>query len=363
MRKVLLIGPYPPPFGGLAVQLCQWQRYLASSNEYQCEVLNIGEGRTTPLEGCRPVTSEWHFVQQVTRYSRQGYLLHLLTNGHNRKSWLSCLVCAAAGLLNGRRTVLVLGSGNTANYLSRTGFADGTMARLAIKLAGHMICRNESARRVLMEMGAQDSRISIMPGFLGVGDASDQTVPSHVRQFMNDHAPVLGATASSDPEYGIPLMIDALASLRDHHPKAGLVLMGPHRGQVEQQYGPLPDYILVTGGLPHDAVMATMQHLHIFLRPTSFDGDSISVREALSMGIPVVASNVGFRPEGVVLFPSGELSGFVESILRLLSHPLRRFDGRPHQQSETGDRLLALYDQLFVSGSKSDRTHVAIGRV
>jgi glycosyltransferase involved in cell wall biosynthesis len=358
MRKVLLIGPYPPPFGGLAVQLCQWARHLATTREYQCEVLNIGEGRATPLEGCLSTTSEWHFVQQLTRYSRQGYLLHLLTNGHNRKSWLSCLTCAAAGLLNSRRTVLVLGSGNTANYLSHAGFTDGRVARLAIKLAGHMICRSESTQRALIDMGAQESRISIMPGFLGVGYSSDQAVPSHVRQFLNDHDPVLGATASNDPEYGIPLMMDALARLRMHHPQAGLVVMGPCPEEVRWRYGPVPKYMLVAGGLPHDAVIVTMKCLRIFLRPTLFDGDSISVREALAMGIPVVASNVGLRPEGVILFPVGDLDGLVETLLMTLSRNRQRVDCVDTQQSATRDQILALYDRLFAADSSNGQTHV-----
>ena len=363
MRKVLLIGPYPPPFGGLAVQLCQWQRYLAAKEEYQCEVLNIGEGRSTPIDGCLPVRNEWHFVRQVVGYSRRGYLLHVLTNGHNRKSWLSCLVCAAAGLLNGRRTILVLGSGDTARYLSQADVVDRLIARAAMKLAGHVICRNETVGNALVEMGTHPDRLSLMPGFLGADHSREQSLPVSVQEFMTDHDPVLGATASIDPEYGIPLMIKALAGLLMCFPKAGLVLMGPSREQVEQRYGPVPANILVTGGLPHAAVMATMQGLRIFLRPTLFDGDSISVREALALGVPVVASNVGLRPEGVTLFPVGELKGMSDSILNVLRGSIQVSYPQESLQTTTADQLLLLYDKLFMSDAGNDQEHVAAERI
>lgn len=43
----------------------------------------------------------------------------------------------------------------------------------------------------------------------------------------------------------------------------------------------------------------------LFLRPTTTDGDSVSVREALYFGCPVIASDVVPRPAGVMTFPLG----------------------------------------------------------
>jgi glycosyltransferase involved in cell wall biosynthesis len=56
----------------------------------------------------------------------------------------------------------------------------------------------------------------------------------------------------------------------------------------------------------------------VFVRPTFTDGDSISVREALSLGIPVIASDCVERPDGVVLFKTGnagDLSGKLQCAL------------------------------------------------
>ena len=39
----------------------------------------------------------------------------------------------------------------------------------------------------------------------------------------------------------------------------------------------------------------------VFLRPTSWDGDSVIVREALALGARVIASDLAPRPAGVEL--------------------------------------------------------------
>jgi glycosyltransferase involved in cell wall biosynthesis len=57
-----------------------------------------------------------------------------------------------------------------------------------------------------------------------------------------------------------------------------------------------------------------------FLRPTLCDGDSLTVREALELGVPVVASDAVRRPAGAALFRSGD----AEDLSRALREVLER---------------------------------------
>jgi glycosyltransferase involved in cell wall biosynthesis len=52
----------------------------------------------------------------------------------------------------------------------------------------------------------------------------------------------------------------------------------------------------------------------VFVRPTLKDGDSISVREALVLGVPVVASRVGSRPPGTILFHPGNVEDMLSKV-------------------------------------------------
>ena len=62
-----------------------------------------------------------------------------------------------------------------------------------------------------------------------------------------------------------------------------------------------------------------MARSDVFLRPALEDGDSISVREALAMGIPVVASRVGTRPPGTILFRKGDKTDLVDKLESVLA--------------------------------------------
>jgi glycosyltransferase involved in cell wall biosynthesis len=75
---------------------------------------------------------------------------------------------------------------------------------------------------------------------------------------------------------------------------------------------------------------------------TFSDGDAISVREAIALGTPVVASDVVSRPTETVCFKTGDAQDLVSKIECLLSGAARR----PRTAELLGNgihRLLELY--------------------
>lgn len=57
----------------------------------------------------------------------------------------------------------------------------------------------------------------------------------------------------------------------------------------------------------------------VYIRPTCTDGDSLAVREALDMGVKVVASDVSYRPEGVVKYIYGNMDDLVSKTMTTLN--------------------------------------------
>jgi glycosyltransferase involved in cell wall biosynthesis len=66
--------------------------------------------------------------------------------------------------------------------------------------------------------------------------------------------------------------------------------------------------------MPHAVTMRATVECDAMLRTTLYDGDSVSVREALYLGTPVIATDNGMRPEGVVLIPAQDPKRLVEAI-------------------------------------------------
>jgi glycosyltransferase involved in cell wall biosynthesis len=80
----------------------------------------------------------------------------------------------------------------------------------------------------------------------------------------------------------------------------------------------------------------------VFVRPTLEDGDSTSVREALSLGVPVVASRIGTRPAGAILFQPGNVGEMLSKVELALA--IER--GAEAPAAGCMDRLMEIYRQV-----------------
>ena len=346
MRRILLVGDFPPPWGGISTQIATLQdRLLARGDEVV--VLDIGRHRRRARPGCLPARGATHFATTVVQHARRGFTVHLHTNGHNAKSWLATFACAVAGAGAGRHTVVSLGSGLMPSFLRRASALVRALARTSLRTAGACIVRNESAHAALVNLGADPAKLRVLSGFYGVAPQDIGPVPRAAARVRRGHRPLIGVIATPGPEYGLALAVDAAARLRPRYPELGLVLLGPDC---------LPDghpiWTFPLGELDRPALLAAMRSLDVFVRPTYFDGDASSVREALAMGVRVVASDEELRPAGVHTFPKGDADALATAIERaLMAMPVKA-------TSSSLAALLEIYDALPLGGVCTTRPSV-----
>jgi glycogen synthase len=356
--KVLLVGPYPPPYGGNAIQMCAWLRCLAEIGSYECCVLNIGESRRGQIEGCISVYGLVDLLKKLWGFAHEGYIIHLHTNGHNFKSWLMTLACVALGMPHGKRTVVAFGSGDAPHYI-REAWLIRPLIKLCLCLAGWFICMNEPMRVALIQAGARPDRISIVHGFFGINSTDTVELPTKLSEYVASHYPLLGATVyvpesgTLYQEYGIDLLVKAIGNLRTVYPHIGTIIMGPTE-DARKQIGELrsdDQSVMFTGPLPHDLAQAAIKRLTVFVRPTFTDGDSISVREALALQVPVVASDTDYRPEGVTIFKKGDLDDLLVKVSEVMRNPRAAVVHAPESQASSIESLLEVYRNVAMTGA------------
>jgi glycogen(starch) synthase len=337
VRRVLLVGDYPPPYGGLSVQIAALRRRLAARGDTEVAVLDIGVRRRERRPGCLPARGPVDFGATIVAHARRGFTPHLHTNGHNRRSWIVTAGCVTAAAVGGRRPVVSLGSGRMPAFLSAASPAIRALARASLAAARTVIVRNERARMALIALGVVPAKLVILPGFYGVGGEEIGQLPADMAGFRRRHEPLIGAISTQGPEYGITLLIDAAARLRPAHPRLGVVLVGPDRFEDG-----CPPWVLGIGEQERPELLAVMRVLDVFVRPTYLDGDASSVREALALGVRVVASDTDFRPDGVWRFPVGDADALAARIDAALAAPPARVE------TTSLPALLAVYDGLPV---------------
>lgn len=350
LKKILLIGPYPPPYGGISVQLKRLKEYLDDyPDQYDCKVLNIGENREEEIDGSIPVTGYIDYVLKIIYFARRRYIFYLVTSGHNLKSWISACMCVIVGLLNQRKMILVLGSGLLPKYIDSAGFFLSRIIKFVLRFSSAIICRNIDAKVVLEQKSACMKKVFIIPGFLGVDKTTICELPDHISRFVKTHTPVIGAHAITEPEYGLPLLIEAFSDLNRMYPGIGFIIIGVSEEDMEKIDLPvsLKTNLLPAGYLPNPESLATMKSLDVFVRATYFDGDSNSIREAISLDVPVVASKTDYRPRGTILFNIGDKNDLVQMVTSVLDGSLT-FDGNSvkEQAKQSIDKILRIYDSF-----------------
>jgi glycosyltransferase involved in cell wall biosynthesis len=206
--------------------------------------------------------------------------------------------------------------------------------------------------------------VEVLPAFLASGDEEVESYGSSIEAFLESgrvlvvSAYRIGFLQGQSELYGLDTACDAFIELASEHDDMRLAIFiarrpsGPrsrrHLAQLEKRLedAGLRDRVLIVFGLP---LVPALRRNTLYLRPTRAEGDAVSVREAQRAGVPVVASDVVGRPDGVVLFPAGSAEGLqrsIESVLDQLSGPVReapavRYVAREQDPFETA--LIRLY--------------------
>ena len=327
--KVLLIGPRPPPHGGISVHVSGIERQLTAAG-VTCRVLDMSL-----------VRPGWSFAWAVLSHALQGWTLHLHTNGHNLKSWLLALGCGVAGQARGG-CILTLHSGMLPGYLENAASWRRRLAAFTCSLYKRVICVSQEIESALLSLGLEPGRMEVLPAF--VSSESLATAPEpDVLAWIGRHRPLFSTVLFFRPEYGFDVLVAGLARLTRLHPSLGCLVMGSgeERSEAEKlvRDAGLEDNVFLLGDVSHDACLALISVCHVFLRTTFEDGDSISVREALSLGVPVVASRIGTRPPGVFLFHPGN----VDEMLAKIEQALASKRANQLQMAGCQDRLMEIY--------------------
>jgi glycogen synthase len=255
--------------------------------------------------------------------------------------------------LPGRRSVLTLHSG---------GYPTSPQAHETWRLKViHAVFRrfdalvgvNPEVKAFLATSGIAPEKVHQLKPFphltmIKSGSESDPRLES----FCDRQKPLLATVGLLEPEYDLPLQFAVLRQLRQTYPEVGLVVVGSGslQGELARQIAlePNRERILLAGDVPHPITIELIQRAAVLLRTTLYDGDAISVREALQLGTPVVATDNGMRPANVLLAPVGDAGAVARQVLNVLETP-RSAAGFAAKMSEHDgiDDTLELYESLL----------------
>jgi len=200
--------------------------------------------------------------------------------------------------------------------------------RTVARGARRVLVPSEYLKRIVRVWGVPDERIMVI--YNAVRFEEPGAVPDAVAALSRPRIVTAGRLV---PWKGIGGVIAAVAELREDIPDISLVVIGdgPDRGQLESYArARLGGGYQFTGLLSHQDTLAVIQDADLFVLNSTYEGLSHLLIEALSLGKPVVATNVGGNPEliedGVsgVLVASKDADGLRSAVRDLLTNTGRR---------------------------------------
>lgn len=305
--NILLVSPLPPPSGGMAT----WtEQYLRDSNEvntvYTVNTAFIGE-RALHKGGKMKIVPEIKRMSSILR----NYLKILHTQSVDIVHINSC--CSKTGILRDALCVVFANKKHIV-FHCHCNIQDQLKGKLAIRIGKYIFNRadcvlvlNQASFDYVSELSR--SRVRMMPN--GIAHdliASQYTASDELRNVVYvGHVKL---------KKGICEIIEAARSERD----IKFHLIGPISDEIKQIHS--PENVVFYGRKTHEEAMEMMKMSDAFLFPSYTEGFSMVMLEAMAVGLPIIATDVGSNADmietkgGIVIKPrsSNEIVQAIENI-------------------------------------------------
>ena len=199
-----------------------------------------------------------------------------------------------------------------------------------VNASDRVVVGSEFGRRQLREeLGARVDHVSVVHYGVDARFAPRPRREDLVARYRLAGRRVVLYFGGLKPRKNLGLLVEAWRALAPQHPDTMLLIAGggPLLGELRAQVSRLglDDRVVFTGYVAEAEKADHFNLGDVFLFPSAMEGFGLVVAEAMSSGLPVVASNRGSIPElvvegegGFVCDPTGGPEPFVEKLTLLL---------------------------------------------
>jgi glycosyltransferase involved in cell wall biosynthesis len=355
---ILILGPVPPPFGGISVHLSRLVPLLVRAG-LKVGVLNHFESKDMPFVVATLNRNPLNYYRIPRRFRAR--IVH-----YHHSGWWPLVSLALAKADSSARYILTLHGGAIYGPLRSKVPIVSRITRWALSRFDTIIVVDPNvASFVQTNVGKQ--HIEVLPAFLEFRNDDLGAYDARIEAFL-DSGRVLVVAAygvqfldDGRELYGLDMVTQAFMTLARDREDLRLAIFlarrqsGPkprrHLARLEgrlEQAG-LRDRVLILFGLP---LLPALRSNAVFVRPTRAEGDAVSVREAQSAGLPVIASDVVSRPPGVVVFPTDDVARLCEALRVVLDDSVK--SSRVSTSRNTEQRLAETFSDTLIRLYRSE---------
>ncbi len=320
--KIALVGPYPPPFGGVSIHIQRLKERLIERG-IKCTVYDVKNMQDRNIS-----------VKKIKKWVTQIFLLpkekiiHFHSSGYNFAMLIKSLFC----LILGKKVVITYHSLREKNEITEQ--ISKLLINLISKLNFYIIAVNSHIKDNFVKIGINKKKIKVISAFIPfiVKKQEIAAVPKKIWDFIKNHKPIISANAfkivfyNDEDLYGLDMCIDLCANLKTKYPEIGFIFCLPDIGDYDyfdemkqkiREKGIESNFLFQTKACQ---LYPILMKSDVFVRPTNTDSYGVSVAEAIYFKVPTVASDVCRRAESTILFKKRDINEFILKVKGVLNN-------------------------------------------
>lgn len=311
-KKILLIGPYPPPYGGVSMHIKRLKALF--SGEFDIDIVDESRESKKGIFNLRSLNI-FKYLYKVLKTDT----VHI----HSGKFLFRMLHFLAASLFFKKKIITVHG------YEPGRGANIRPMDRAILNKCNKVIFVSKELADAF-----KVKQYIINEAFLPPDVSNEAEIPAAVASWIEQRKTEGYKTCianawrldkhEDEDLYGLDLCIMAAQKNKEDGIKAATIFVvsdGSGVIKTEQYKKMINEFSLENCFLIWEAPLSFIKlimNTDIVLRPTNTDGDALTVREGLFLGKPVIASDVVIRPAGTKLFKTRDAGSLAQAIAETL---------------------------------------------
>jgi glycogen(starch) synthase len=351
-KRVVLLGPYPPPYGGVSVYVAALFESLKGRG---LRLWTYGDGE---LKGPCVRFMRDKRREIVPLLLREGRGARLIDCTHFLLEYPSALspVWVILKHLLGFEWVKIIHDGSLPARHSKFGPARRALFRAAARGVTEFVVVSEELERRLREEAGVRQKITVVKSLLPVPEHYAQAslppeTESALADFMRREKRVCSVGVFI-PEYGFLHAARAVERLRrETGEDLGLLLLdGDFASDAAYREEVLRgrEWITVLRNVAHPHVFRILERCDAFVRGFGMESYGLSRVEAVWCGLPVVATRAG-ETRGMLLYDFGDVDALAVQLTRALSgaHARETAAWAARFRVEAEENLAAVAAKLF----------------
>lgn len=228
--------------------------------------------------------------------------------------------------------------------------------RTVASAAHKVIVPSNYLKKVVIKWGIPKNKIEVIYSTIGYIDKANNR--RTLRGLLKFNGKMIVSVGRLVEWKGFSVLIDVVADLRKDFPNLKFMIIGdgPLYDDLDKKIEKLDlyDTVSLAGSLDRDVTLRYIEAADVFVLNTSYEGLSHTILEAMSVGTPIITTNVGGNPELIDDDKSGFLVKYndkkvltekIKTILGSQSIGKRLADGAKQKaQNFNKDKML---DQLI----------------